>query len=246
MSAATPRAGSPARGLHVAVIMDGNGRWAEARGLPRAAGHQRGARTVREVVAAAPRLGIGTLTLYAFSADNWKRPAGEVAALMRLLGAYLRREAGRCVRDGVRVTVIGRRDRLAPALQARIEAVERLTIPGRRLHLRLAIDYSARDAIWAAVERAMRAGTCSRDEFSRLVRSGRGEPAPVPDVDLVIRTGGESRLSDFLLWESAYAELWFTRARWPDFSAADLAEAIAGFRGRSRRFGGLVAAAAGG
>jgi undecaprenyl diphosphate synthase len=244
MSAATSDPGGPVPGLHVAVIMDGNGRWARARGLPRASGHRRGVRAVREIVAAAPGLGIRTLTLYAFSADNWKRPASEVAGLMDLLEGYLRREAGRCAREGVRLTVIGRRDRLASALGARIEAVERLTASGRRLHLRLAIDYSARDAIWAAVERAVRARTCSRDEFSRLLRSGRGEPASVPDVDLVIRTGGETRLSDFLLWESAYAELWFTWLRWPDFSPADLAEAVASFKGRERRFGGLVPAEA--
>ncbi len=242
MSGAVPPVGPPAPGLHVAVIMDGNGRWAEARGLPRTEGHRRGVRTVRDIATAAPRLGIGILTLYAFSADNWRRPAGEVAALMHLLEEYLRLEAPRCARDGVRLTLIGRRDRLAPRLRARIEAVEQRTLLGSRLHLRLAIDYSARDAIWAAVERAVTMRTCSREEFSHRLRSGRGEPAAVPDVDLVVRTGGEMRLSDYLLWESAYAELWFTSVRWPDFSPADLAEAIAAYRARTRRFGGLVAA----
>ncbi|HQR47203.1 MAG TPA: polyprenyl diphosphate synthase [Thermoanaerobaculia bacterium] len=242
MSAAALPSAAPAPGLHVAIIMDGNGRWAEARGLPRTEGHRRGASTVREIVEAAPRLGIGILTLYAFSADNWKRPAGEVATLMRLFGDYLRREALRCVRDSVRLTVIGRRDRLAPPLRGRIEAAEQRTLPGSRLHLRLAVDYSARDAIWSAVERAVTARTCSREEFSRLLRSGRGEPASVPDVDLVVRTGGEMRLSDFLLWESAYAELWFTSVRWPDFSPADLAAAVAAYRTRTRRFGGLAEA----
>ena len=241
MSAVLLPSAPPAPGLHVAIIMDGNGRWAEARGFPRTEGHRRGVSTVREIVEAAPRLGIGVLTLYAFSADNWKRPAEEVATLMRLFGEYLRREALRCAREGVRLTVIGRRDRLAPPLRSRIEAVERRTLPGSRLHLRLAVDYSARDAIWAAVERAVSARTCSREDFSRRLRSGRGEPASVPDVDLVVRTGGEMRLSDYLLWESAYAELWFTSVRWPDFSPADLAAAIEAYGARTRRFGGLIA-----
>ena len=211
---------SPAA-LHLAIIMDGNGRWATARGLPRTAGHRAGADAVRRVVEMAPRLDVGTLTLFAFSSDNWKRPAREVATLMRLFHRYLAAEAAALQENGVRLSVIGRRDRLAELLVRQIVAAERLTAGGRRLHLRLAVDYSAREAIRASV----------RDS------SGLG-----PDVDLLIRTGGERRLSDFLLWECAYAELHFTDTRWPDFGAADLERALADFHGRQRRFGALPAA----
>ncbi len=201
--------------LHVGIIMDGNGRWATRRGLPRAAGHRAGVRAVRPVVQAAPDLGITALTLYAFSADNWKRPPSEVATLMRLFARYLRAEEPRLRADGVRLSVIGRRDRLPAPLTAAIAGAEQATAGGTRLHLRLAVDYSARAAIRA------------------------GET--LPDVDLLIRTGGEQRLSDFLLWECAYAELWFTDRMWPDFGAADLAAAVRDFAGRERRFGGLPA-----
>jgi undecaprenyl diphosphate synthase len=228
--------------LHVAIIMDGNGRWATARGLPRVAGHRQGAVAVRRAVEAAPRLGISTLTLYAFSADNWRRPLTEVSGLMRLFDQYLREQARECLEQGVRLTLIGRRDRLAPALRLRAETLERETARGSSLHLRLAIDYSAREAIWLAAERIMQNGRGSRDELAAAVRSGHGEPVDVPDVDLLIRTGGEKRLSDFLLWESAYAELWFTDTAWPDFTGDDLAMAVHDFARRERRFGGLVAA----
>jgi undecaprenyl diphosphate synthase len=206
---------------HVAIIMDGNGRWATARGLPRTAGHRAGADAVRRAVETAPRLGVRTLTLFAFSSDNWKRPSREVAALMRLFHRYLASEAAALQENGVRLSVIGRRDRLAASLVRQIVAAERLTASGRRLHLRLAVDYSAREAI---------------------KRSAR-EPACVgPDVDLLIRTGGERRLSDFLLWECAYAELHFTDKRWPDFGAADLEGALDDFQSRQRRFGALPTA----
>lgn len=204
--------------VHTAIIMDGNGRWAQARGLPRSAGHRAGVAAVRRVIEAAPSLGIGALTLYAFSADNWQRPRAEVQTLMRLLRIYLRDESARCIEQGVRLEVIGRRDRLAPALRAAIAAVEDATSQGRTLHLRLAIDYSARDGI------------------------ARGN-APLPDVDLLIRTGGEQRLSDFLLRECAYAELYFTPCAWPDFDAAALSAAVAEFGRRQRRFGGVTAVA---
>ncbi|HEX9610508.1 MAG TPA: polyprenyl diphosphate synthase [Gemmatimonadales bacterium] len=199
--------------LHVAIIMDGNGRWATRRGLPRAAGHRAGADAVRRAVEAAPDLGIGALTLYAFSSDNWRRPPSEVATLMRLFARHLHTEAPRLTANGVRLTVVGRRDRLPALLVAAIETAERATADGDRLHLRLAVDYSARAAI--------RAGTL------------------LPDVDLLVRTGGEQRLSDFLLWECAYAELWFSDRMWPDFGAADLAAAVAAFEARERRFGAL-------
>jgi len=205
--------------LHVAIVMDGNGRWARRRGLPRVAGHRAGAEAVRRTVEAAPDSSITALTLYAFSADNWKRPPGEVAALMRLLARYLRTETPRLLENGVRLDVVGRRDRLPAPLVAAIGAAEQATARGTRLRLRLAVDYSAR---WA-------------------ITSG----AILPDVDLLIRTGGEQRLSDFLLWECAYAELYFTETMWPAFGAAQLAAAVAEFRARERRFGGLPEAAAG-
>jgi undecaprenyl diphosphate synthase len=220
-------------GLHVAIIMDGNGRWARARGLPRSAGHRAGATAVRRVVEAAPSRGIGVLTLYAFSSDNWKRPGPEVRALMRLLESYLRAEAATCVEQGVRVEVVGRRDRLPGRVVEAIEAAEGMTAAGTVLRLRLAIDYSSRDAI----VRAAAHGPRSRSELAGLLAPA--SEGPVPDVDLLIRTGGEQRLSDFLLWESAYAELYFTAVAWPDFDEAALAAAMTEFGRRQRRFGGL-------
>ncbi len=216
--------------LHVAIIMDGNGRWAAARGLPRVAGHRAGADSVRRVVEAAPKLGISVLTLYAFSSDNWRRPPREVAALMRLLRNYLLRETDHAKKEGVRISFIGRRDRLPQSLTPLIEHAEQATAHCRRLHLRLAVDYSSRDAILDAARQAAAAGDLSRESFSR--RLG-------PDVDLAVRTSGEQRLSDFLLWEVAYAELYFTPRQWPDFDAADLAAALAAYHARERRFGAL-------
>jgi undecaprenyl diphosphate synthase len=228
-------------GLHVALIMDGNGRWATMRGLPRVAGHREGAHAVRRIVEGAPDLGIGTLTLYAFSSDNWGRPPREVSALMRLFRAYLASETARCVENGVRLRVIGRRDRLGGTLLRQIEAAEAATKDGERLLLRIAIDYSARDALMRAA--ALAGGRePGRDEFPALLARAQGEDAPAPDVDLLVRTGGEQRLSDFLLWESAYAELYFTPRMWPDFGAAALGEAVEWFAGRERRFGKLKSA----
>jgi undecaprenyl diphosphate synthase len=230
-------------GLHAAIIMDGNGRWAVARGKSRTAGHLAGADAVRRTVEAAPGLGIDILTLYAFSSDNWRRPPEEVSALMRLLRRYLMAETGRCVENGVRVQVIGRRDRLASSLVREIESAERATARGEKLWLRIAVDYSARDAIVAAAERlADPQRRLSREEFSRLV-SGSPEQR-THDLDLLIRTGGEKRLSDFLLWECAYAELIFTERMWPDFGAADLEAAVHEFRRRERRFGTVGSVAA--
>jgi undecaprenyl diphosphate synthase len=211
-------------GLHVAVVMDGNGRWATRRGLPRVAGHRAGAEAVRRVVDAAPVLGIGALTLFAFSADNWQRPPAEVGAIMQLLRGYLRRNTDRCVEHGIRVSVIGRRDRLSAAIVRGIGRIEQATRACRRLHLRIAVDYSARAAIACALRVEAPGG-------------GAGEGPLMPDVDLLIRTGGEQRLSDFLLWECAYAELYFTERMWPEFDAADLDAALAEFRRRERRFG---------
>jgi undecaprenyl diphosphate synthase len=223
-------------GLHVAIIMDGNGRWATRRGLPRSAGHQAGVQAARRVVEAAPELGVHALTLFAFSSDNWRRPRDEVAALMLLLRQYLQAEIRRLVDSGTRLTMIGRRDRLPDGLTGEIAQAERATAFGKRLDLQVAIDYSARDAIAGAAAGSF-AYPPSRDAFGRLLaRQGGGSGR---DVDLLIRSGGEKRLSDFLLWECAYAELCFVDTLWPDFDADDLRAAIADFRRRERRFGGL-------
>lgn len=229
--------------VHVAIIMDGNGRWATRFGMARQAGHTRGADAVRRAVEFAVRRGIGVLTLYAFSADNWRRPGAEICALLALFEAFLVDEIARCQRAGVRLSVVGRRDRLPPSLCRAIERAEQGTREGGGLHLRIAIDYSARDAIWLAADRLIRNGAGSREELSRRLRSGRGDDADVPDVDLLVRTGGERRLSDFLLWELAYAELCFLDVAWPDFSDEHFASALAEFDGRERRFGGIAARA---
>jgi len=222
--------------IHVAVIMDGNGRWALRRGLPRSAGHHAGVEAIRRLVEAAPEVGIGTLSLFAFSSDNWARPAEEVQILMGLFARFLRDEAGPLKAHDVRLSVIGRRDRLPSEVMSAISAAEALTGRGARLHLRVAVDYSSRDTILEAA-RLGRLDDPTRESFAS--RLGEAHGAPAPDVDLLIRTGGEQRLSDFLLWESAYAELFFTTRMWPDFHEDDLAAAVADFRGRDRRFGAL-------
>lgn len=248
--------------IHVGIIMDGNGRWARRRGMPRSAGHAAGARAVRSVVESAAECGaIEYLTLYAFSSDNWLRPADEVDALMRLFDEYLERETPRCVENGIRLQVVGRRDRLSASLVERIEAAEAATADGGRMRLRLAVDYSARDMIVRAAELAgaavRRHGPKSesvpssasdaaddpafnRDGFRRLLGQAMGSAAPTRDVDLLIRTGGEQRLSDFMLWECAYAELYFTPVLWPDFGPAELEAAVAEFERRERRFGRVL------
>jgi undecaprenyl diphosphate synthase len=222
--------------MHVAIIMDGNGRWAERRGLARSAGHRAGARTVRRIVETAARTGIKVLTLYAFSSDNWTRPVQEVASLMRLLKRYLVAETARCLQNGVRLSVIGRRDRLSRDLVRTIEHTERITRTGSGLHLRLAIDYSARAAIARAA--ALAGGACSVEDFERKIAEAANCEAGTA-VDLLIRTGGERRLSDFLLWECAYAELVFIDTYWPDFDETSFAAALREFARRDRRFGGL-------
>jgi undecaprenyl diphosphate synthase len=221
------------RGLHAAIIMDGNGRWATTRGLPRIAGHRAGAEALRRTVESAPDAGIGTLTVYAFSSDNWQRPSAEVSALMKLFHSYLRREQAECVKNGVRVSIIGRRDRLPRMLLPVIESTEKATAAGKKLHLRIAVDYSAREAILKAARKLKDKAT--RHDFTSMLGG--------LDVDLLIRTGGEKRLSDFLLWECAYAELIFTPVMWPDFTASDLGVAVAEFHSRERRFGAVPAAA---
>ena len=230
--------------LHVGIIMDGNGRWATRQGRSRAAGHRAGAAMVRRIVEAAPDAGIGVLTLFAFSADNWRRPKTEVGWLMRLFREYLRVETARCVENGVRLEVIGRRDRVSPTLRRAIEDAQRETAEGTRLHLRIALDYSARDAILRAAQCLRPGSVPSRDSFGRLLAIV-DHGTPVPELDLVIRTGGERRLSDFLLWEAAYAELLFTPLMWPEFGPEALLDAVRDFTTRERRFGGLPDAAAG-
>jgi undecaprenyl diphosphate synthase len=225
--------------MHTAIIMDGNGRWAEQRGLPRPAGHRAGAKAVRRIVEAATRSDVDVLTLYAFSADNWSRPAQEVASLMRLLKRYLVSETARCLDNGVRLSVIGRRDRLSRNLVRTIEHTESITATGSKLHLRLAVDYSARAAIASAAAQA--SGECSLPEFEQRLAAAIHSDIEAP-VDLLIRTGGERRLSDFLLWESAYAELVFVDTFWPDFDEAAFEAALREFGRRDRRFGGLSSA----
>jgi undecaprenyl diphosphate synthase len=228
-------------GMHVGIIMDGNGRWARSQGRPRWRGHLAGVDSVRDVVRGAPDLGVSTLTMYAFSSDNWKRPRGEVSRLFWLLREFCQRERAELIENGVRVTQVGRRDRIPPSALAELDETERATAPGKRLHLRLAIDYSARWAIGAAAQ-----------EIARLVASGGLRPEAitpetlhsqmsngVPELDLIVRTAGEQRLSDFMLWEAAYAELYFTPVLWPDFRREDLALALSEFSRRERRFGGV-------
>jgi undecaprenyl diphosphate synthase len=212
--------------------MDGNGRWATERGLSRHAGHRAGAEAVRRVVEAAPSAGIGLLTLYAFSSDNWSRPRHEVDALMTLLQRFLATETARCVSSGVRLNIIGRRDRLSPSLVRLIESSEAATADCRQLRLRLAIDYSSRDAIARAT-----CAKCSEHTFRHRLTMAIHADSLIEDVDLLIRTGREKRLSDFLLFEAAYAELHFSDRLWPDFDATDLSAAVRDYRTRERRFG---------
>ena len=227
---------------HLAIIMDGSGRWAQHRGQPRAAGHLAGVQAVRRTVQGALDLGIGVLTLYAFSADNWKRPEVETSRLMDLFLHFLQAETSACVDHGIRVKVFGRRDRLGASLREAIEDVENITASCRNLCLRLAFDYSARDTIARAV-RVLSADAsfdCGSDYGSvrRAVREASHDTI-VPPVDLLIRTGGEQRLSDLFGPECAHAEILFTKTMWPDFGKTDLGESLAEFRRRERRFGAL-------
>jgi undecaprenyl diphosphate synthase len=229
--------------LHVAIISDGNGRWATARGLPRSAGHRAGAESARKIIEAAPRIGIHTLTLFALSSANWKRPAPEVQAILRLLHEYLLTETTHCIDEGVRLSIIGRRDRLPATLRQAITDSEAATAQGTRLHLRLAVDYSAREAIYHAACRFYKVTELSPESFGTVLAEGlRGGST---EVDLLIRTGGEQRLSDFLLWECAFAEFVFLQKRWPDFTAADLDSAVKEFGRRERTRGALPDAIAG-
>ncbi len=226
---------------HIAVIPDGNGRWAQARGRPRTAGHRAGARAVRALVEEVAQNDVECLTLYAFSSDNWNRPRPEVEALMDLFEHYLAAESLRCREQGVRLNILGRRDRLRPRLARAVDHAESVTRGGHRLLLRIALDYSARNVMARAAERlGEEKASIPRDgerRFEAALQAATHSVPGAPDVDLLIRTGGERRLSDFLLWECAYAELYFTPVLWPDFSNPDLEAALEEYSRRERRFG---------
>jgi undecaprenyl diphosphate synthase len=227
--------------LHVAIIMDGSGRWAEARGLPRTAGHRAGRAAVGRAVEAALEQGIRVLTLFTFSTDNWGRPESEVAELMRIFEDFFRVDAPALAARGVRVTVIGRRDRLPVSLREAIEEIEETSGAGGQLHVRLAIDYSGREAILHAARQFPIISDDSAESFGRLLAKAEHADEPAPDIDLLIRTGGEYRLSNCPLWEIAYAELYFTPCLWPDFGPADFTTAVQEFSMRHRRFGRIAA-----
>src|ERR1700722_1668640 len=217
--------------------MDGNGRWATQRFLPRSAGHRAGVKVVDTVVAAAARRGIDTLTLYAFSSDNWNRPPTEVNALFTLLRRYLLTQTQRCLERSIRMNVIGRRDRLSPGLRQMIEQSERATAECSGMHLRIAVDYSAQHSLLEACRRMRLEPEVDKLRFVERLAEVDHAVVPTPNVDLLIRTGGEKRLSDFLLWECAYAELHFVESLWPDFGEPAFEEALAEYARRDRRFG---------
>jgi len=228
---------------HIAIIMDGNGRWAQARGLPRIAGHRRGAEAVRRTVTAAAELGIPYLTLFGFSSENWKRPLAEVDDLMGLLRHYLRGEIAELHRNGVRLRVIGERGRLAPDIVTLIANAEALTRENTGVNLTIALSYGGRAEIIAAMRvLALRAasGELEPESIDEEMMSRHLFTADIPDPDLLIRTSGEQRISNFLLWQCAYAELVFTKTLWPDFGEADLQQAIADYGGRERRYGASI------
>src|SRR5580658_7667693 len=227
--------------MHVAIIMDGNGRWATQRGLPRTAGHIEGAKAVRATVEAAARADVKILTLYAFSAANWARPSAEVSALMRLFGQYLFTETRRCVEQSIRINVIGRRDRLSDNLLRSIEQSERSSAAGTGMLLRIAVDYSSQHSIVQAARRAKLDADLTAADFHRLLLEADHCAPPAGEVDLLIRTGNERRLSDFLLWECAFAELHFSDCLWPDFDERRFRCALEDFGGLQRRFGTLTA-----
>lgn len=228
---------------HVAIIMDGNGRWAEQRGLPRWKGHEMGTQAVRRIAEAACGQGIRTLTLFAFSSENWKRPADEIRILFSLFQRYLTTERNALIDNDIRISAFGRRDRIPPLVRQALSSAEAATMHGKRLHLRIALDYGARqeiiDAARALVGDVLRLGLkaeqITEEDFVRKV-----SPDGIPDPDLIIRTAGERRLSNFLLWQAAYSEFYFSPKLWPDFEASDLEEAIADFRSRTRKFGALA------
>lgn len=239
-----PRGAAGGAPFHVALIMDGNGRWAQGRGLPRVAGHQRGVEAVRTVIEAAPDLGITHLTLFGFSSENWRRPETEVSALMGLLRLYLRRELGRLAAEGVRLRFIGDRTRLPADIAALMADAEAQTRTNTALHLTVALSYGGRaDMVEAARALARRAaaGALDPESIDEATVDAALSTAGLPDPDLLVRTSGEKRISNFLLWQCAYAELVFVDTLWPDFGAADLAWCVDQYRDRDRRFGAVKA-----
>ena len=229
---------------HVAIIMDGNGRWATSRGWPRLVGHRRGANRVRSIVRAAPGLGIRHLTIYAFSTENWKRSTEEVIGLMSMFARYIRNEAEKLHAAGVRVRFIGSRDRLEPNLQNLMAGIEAKTHACNRLTLTIAINYGGRDEIARAARRVaedVAAGVLAAHEVDEAALAARLDTVGLPDPDLIIRTSGETRTSNFLLWQSAYAEYEFTPTLWPDFTPEEMAAILHRFSARDRRYGGVVA-----
>jgi undecaprenyl diphosphate synthase len=229
---------------HVAIIMDGNGRWAQMRGKPRLFGHQAGARRVREIVEACPDLGIGYLTIFAFSTENWKRTQAEVTGLMKLFRRYIQKEAQALLRNGIRVRFIGDRDRLDPKLVEMMRSLEAMTAGNDLVHLTIAINYGGRDEVARATKRLARevaAGRLDPEDVDAETLAHFLDTCLLPDPDLVIRTSGEARISNFLLWQSAYAEYEFTPILWPDFTARHFAEIVGNFGRRERRFGAVLA-----
>lgn len=229
---------------HVAVIMDGNGRWAKNRGWPRLVGHRRGAERVKQIVRACPDLGVRWLTVYAFSTENWKRSTEEVLGLMGIFARYIEKEADALAAEGVRMRFIGERSRLEPRLQKLMAGIEAKTAPNSRLNLTVAINYGGRDELARAAAQLARdyaAGKIGADELNEGALAARLDTAGLPDPDLVIRTSGETRTSNFLPWQSAYSEYEFTPTLWPDFTIDDLARILERFGGRDRRFGGAKA-----
>ncbi len=223
--------------MHIAIIMDGNGRWALRQRLPRTAGHKAGADAVNAVVEAAARRRVSTLTLYAFSSANWQRPATEVTGLFALFKRYLHTQTSRCLEQSIRLNVIGRRDRLSPDLLSLIESSERATAQCSGMRLRIAVDYSAQHSLLEVCRRLRPTDDLDRSRFVERLAEVDHAALPTPEVDLLIRTGGEKRLSDFLLWECAYAELYFVDCLWPDFDERALDEALDEYERRDRRFG---------
>jgi len=233
-----PEAATPP--THIAIIMDGNGRWASARGLPRIAGHRQGAESVRRAVEGCIELGVSYLTLFGFSSENWKRPAAEVTDLMGLLKRYLQSEIAELHKNGVRLRVIGERGRLSPDLVSLIENAERMTESNTKLNLTLALNYGSRMEIATAARNlaaAVQAGLVRLEAIDERLFAGFLGTSDVPDPDLLLRTSGEQRLSNFLLWQSAYAELVFLDVLWPDFNKSHLEDAIHEFNRRERRYG---------
>ena len=229
--------------VHVAIIMDGNGRWAKRRGLPRTAGHVQGARTVEQILDDADHMGIRYLTVYAFSTENWSRPDSEVKALMNLLRTYMKTSLAKCAKNNVRIRVIGDKSRLDKDLQASIANLERETASNTGIGFQIAINYGSRDEMVRAVQAAaqkVKDGELRPEDITENFLSDSLDTCGIPDPDLLIRTGGEQRISNFLLWQTAYSELYFCDAAWPDFNKAELEKAVDAFNHRERRYGGLI------